>query len=135
MLFRNSDIEETLRHFLGEQIHSAATGHCRCYSDNPPVKTGKFQKHLSEDILIAAFLVVDVLQSFAVHRVEFSRCVPGRLVLLGRCISLSFDCYCVKYPRALELFQFLKGADHLDYVVAVHRAEVAQSECFEEIAS
>ncbi len=134
MLFLDTDIEETVGELAGECLHSAAARHRRGDADHTAVLTGKFAEDLSEDVLEAVRLPFGD-NPFAGLRVELAGGMPYARVALGRSVTVAFGRDTMEDQRTVDGLELTETADHLFYVVAVDRAEVAKAERLEHIAA
>ena len=131
MFFFDTDIEKAFRHLIGQDIHAAPRGHRRRDSHYPVIHLGKFQKDLTEHILIPVSRTL-ARQPLAGFRNKPARSMPYRRICLRRRIALALFGYRMENPRAFKILETGQCCQDGIDVIPVDRTEISESERLEK---
>ena len=107
---------------------------CSGHSHDLGIHPGEVEQYFPEDVLIPCFQVRG-RQEFAGGGVELARSVPYHRVRFRRGEAFALYGQTMQDARAPDVFEFLQGVHYILDVIAVYRAEIAESKGFEEVSS
>ncbi len=131
MFFFDTDIEKAFRHLIGQDIHAASRGHRRRDSHYPVIHLGKFEKDLTEHILISVSRTL-ARQPLAGFRNKPARSMPYRRICLRRRIALALFVIVWRILGPLKSFETGQCCQDGINVIPVDRTEISESQRFEK---
>ena len=130
MLFGYTDIPETLRKSLHEQLHSGTARHRGGHPDDLFVILRQITELFTENLRSA--LGAALFQDLATLFVERTYAVPVLVIPLGDLVTFTFDGLGVYYHRFMHLFCDLESLYELLYVMPVDGSDILEPHLFEE---
>ena len=132
MLLGDADVEELLRHALGEMGKAGATGHRASDADDLGIGPGEPRERLTEDILVVRGRAGRGLSALTGDRVEGSGAVKLLRMRDRRLESFALLGQDVDDDRHVAVLRKLEVLLERLQIVSVHRPQVAQPEFFEQ---
>ena len=130
----DADIEGTCGHLLHHDVHRATGRHGRCHADDTLVLARQLQEGLAKDILeLRRLVVLGSFEYLSCLGIELTRRMPYGLIVLCRCIAMTFLRVQVEQLRTFHVLQLPQHAHQLLHVVSVEGPEVAYVHTFEDV--